>query len=201
MFLQDLRIREARLFTYVIASADLWYNAVNERTLYLRNDPVQGPVLRGEICEIGPDCHADLGQVLLEYALSCETCQDQDQAVEHLACMGERLGKILATRLYQDAPDLTVEEQVHGAFDFVIRSMGFQAQMAHTDTTARYDLACCPLVDTAHRTGLMQGIVTARRGFIALCESMLAALAPDWQMVRPVASQAGEPLVEIVLIH
>ncbi len=199
MLLKNLRIRESRLFTYVIGSADLWFNAVNERTLYLRNDPDIGPVVRGEICDFGPDCHADLSQVLLEYALSCQGCQDQDKAGELVECTNERLGRILATKLYQDMPGLPVIDQVCGAFEFMLQSMGFQARMEQTADSIRYDLACCPLEETAQKTGLMHGIVTARRGFIAMCVSMLETLAPGWTMVRPAACQVGDPLVEIVL--
>ena len=199
MRLKDLRIRESSLFTYVIASVDMHFSAVNERTLFLRNDPDIGPVVRGEICDLGPDCHADLGQVLLEYALSCEGCQDHDKASDLIECTGERLGRILATKLYQDAPDLPVTDQVCGAFEFILHSMGFQVQVEKINHSIRYDLDCCPLVETAERTGFMRGIVTARRGFITICASMLNVLAPEWTLVHPNHDQAEDPLVEIVL--
>ncbi len=199
MLLKNLHVRESRLFTYTIASSDKWFSAVNERTLYLRNDPDFGPVMRGEICELGPDCHADLGQVLLEYALSCEGCQDPNKADELVECVGERLGRILATKLYQDSPDLSVMDQVCGAFEFVLQSMNLPAQSEKTANYIRYDLVCCPLVETARKTGLMRGIVPARRGFIAILVSMLNSLAPQWTMVHPLASQAHAPLTEIIL--
>lgn len=199
MLLRNLQVRESRLFSYTIASADLWYSAINERTLYLRNDPEIGPVLRGEICDLDPDCHADLSQVLLEYGLSCQGCQDRDRAGELVECTGERLGRILATRLFQDAPGLPVVEQVCGAFEFILQSMGFPAQMEQAPGSVRYDLACCPLLETAQETGLSLGLVTARRGFVALCTSMLKALAPGWTMVKPAAGQVDGPFAEIVL--
>lgn len=201
MILKNLRVRESSLFTYVIGSADVWFSGVNERTLYLRNDPDLGPVVRGEICDLGPDCHANLGQVLLEYALSCEGCQVQDKSSELLVCLGERLGTIFAKKLYQDQDlvNLPILERVCGAFDFILQSMDLEFRMVQTADGIRYDLNCCPLVETAQQTGLLQGLVTARRGFIAICESMLALLAPEWEMIRPKASQANEPLREIVL--
>ena len=69
------RVREAQLFTYAIASSELRYSAVHERTIFLRSDP--DPIVRGEICDSGSDCYANLSQVLLEYAMSCECCQDE----------------------------------------------------------------------------------------------------------------------------
>jgi hypothetical protein len=199
MHRKDIRVRESSLFTYEIASGDMRFITLNERTLFLRNDPDNGPVMRGEICDLGPDCYADLSQVLLEYAVSCEGCRDHERAGELVACTGERLGRILARRLFQDAPELPVIDQVCGAFDFILHSMGADHRMEQGAGNVRYELVGCPLLDTAERTGFVRGLVAARQGFIALCDSMLNTLAPEWTMVRPTASQAGAPLAEIVL--
>ena len=199
MLLKDLQIRECRLFTYVIGSADVWFSAVNERTLYLRNDPTLGPVIRGEICDFSPECHVGLGQVLLEYALSCEGCQEQDNAGELVACVGERLGRILATRLFQDAPDLPEIDRITGAFTFLLQSLEAQAHMEVTASGIRYTLARCPLEQVAHDTGLLQGLAAARRGVIALCANLLHTAAPGWTLVQPTLADAGSPLRQLVL--
>jgi len=199
MLLKNFRIRESRLFTYAIASGDMRYIAINERTVYLRNDPVIGPVLRGEICELGPDCHANLSQVLLEYALSCEQYPDQDQQNEMVASMGERLGRLVAKKLYQDVTDLPVTDQVCGAFEFIFRSMGAQYQIETKDSLTKYDLSVSPFIEMAKKTGMSRGLIPARNGFIAICSGMLSTLAPQWRMTRPSMNQADNPLMEIVL--
>lgn len=194
-------VREIQLFKYVIASADMWYNAIDERTIYLRNDPELGPVIRGEVCGCGPGCHANLSQVLLEYAVSCKGCQDKDKAGGLVECAGERVGRILAARLYQDAPEDHPEAQVAAAFQFILRSMGVPFEVTQTPGLIRYQLAFCPLHETARRNGLVSGIPPARRGFVAICESMLANLAPDWQLTRPDKFTTAAPLLEIILQH
>jgi hypothetical protein len=192
-------IRETHLFTYVIASADLWYNPIDERTVYLRNDPDFGPIIRGEIGGCGPDCHANLSLILLEYALSCKGCQDKDKAGNLVECAGERLGKILSTRLYQDAPEMSTEEQVSEAFQFILRSMNAPHEVERTENTLRFVLDYCPLHETAEEVGLTSGIPVAYRGFVALLESMLQALAPTWQLIKPLKQETITPLSEIIL--
>ena len=193
-------VREARLFTYEIASADMRYEAINERMIYLRNDPGLGPVVRGEICEYGPDCHVDFSLVLLEYAMSCEGCQGQIGARELVECTGERLGRILAARLYQDMPGMPLKDQISGAFAFVLRSMRAEFQIEQVDNRLRYALAVCPLHVAAQAAGLTRWIAVAQGGFVALCTSLLQALAPEWVLVEPSKRGTGDPLTEIVLI-
>jgi hypothetical protein len=192
-------VREAQLFTYAIASSELRYSAVHERTIFLRNDP--DPVVRGEICECGPSCHANLSQVLLEYAMSCEGCQDRGAAGELVACTGERLGHILAARLYQDTPDVPVTDRVSGAFRFLLQSMGGEFTEEHLTNQLRYTLTRCPLHTAAQQTGLARAIPTARQGFIALCTSLLHTLAPDWVLIHPAPSADGDPLVAVVVAY
>jgi hypothetical protein len=199
MLQQPFSIRETQLFTYVVASGDMRYIPISERTIYLRNDPDLGPVVRGEIGDCGPVCYANLSQILLEYTMSCEGCQDPVQAGELVECIGERLGKILAARLFQDMPDLAVQDRVSGAFSFVLRSMAVSYKMEHTPGSLRYALADCPLHTTARPLALTRRVPVARRGFVALCDSMLRTLAPDWVLVQPSQHEAGEPLGEIVL--
>ncbi len=199
MLPNTLRVREARLFTYEIASADMRYEAINERLIYLRNDPDLGPVVRGEICEYGPDCHINFSLVLLEYAMSCEGCQGQIAARELVECTGERLGRILAARLYQDVSDLPVDEQVSGAFSFLLRSMRAEFKAEQAGNRLRYALAACPLHAAAQTAGLNRWISVAKDGFITLCSSLLHTLAPEWALVEPSTCGTDDPLTEIVL--
>jgi hypothetical protein len=65
-----LEMQETLLLRYPIASGDMKFIEVNQRDIYLRNDPASGIVLRGEIPDCGPGCYADLGQVILEYVMT-----------------------------------------------------------------------------------------------------------------------------------
>ena len=201
MLLKTLRIRETNLFTYTIASAEMRYIPIGERTIYLRNDSAIGPVLRGEICEHGPDCHANLSQILLEYAMSCEGCPDYEKASEMSECLGERLGRLMAKKLYQGDTllDFSMIEKVRSAFEFVLHSMGNQFQVEHTNNQIHFYFTSCPLAETAQKTGMLRSIVPARVGFIAICASMLNTLAPQWTLEEPRSQQANDPVTKIIL--
>lgn len=193
------RIRETRVFTYVIASADMWMSENNERCLCLRNDPEMGPVVRGEIDGMGPQHHANLSQVLLEYAMSCGACHDRDQVNEAVECTGHRLGSILARKLYQDTELPSPIDRICGAIEFILLSMDARFEATIAPDRITYQFPDCALTNTAHGAGLACGLVVARRAFIAICESMLGQLAPDWVMLHPTVDEASQPLTEITL--
>ena len=58
------------------------YTEVAEMEIYLRDDPKAGLVFRGEISGCKPGRFVDLGQILLQYAMSCEECREQSVAKE-----------------------------------------------------------------------------------------------------------------------
>ena len=60
------------LLSYKIASSNMRYIEINEREIYLRQDPQLGIVLLGEVPFCGPDCNANLSQMLLEYTMSTQ---------------------------------------------------------------------------------------------------------------------------------
>ena len=190
-------VRETQLFSYTVASGDMRAIDVNQRTVYLRGDAAGLPVMRGEVPGCSADCHANLSQVLLEYALSCQGCQDQAQAGELVACTMDRLGRLLAARLYQDAPAAVADERVARALRFVVASLDVPFVLERTPRSLRFELARCPLHTMAAQTGLSRGLSTARCGLVALCASMLQALAPDWTLTQPVRTDDG-PIIEIV---
>ena len=113
---KKVKIKEAPLLAYVIASADMRYIEINEREIYIRQDPVVGIVVRGEISGCGAGCYADLSQIFLEYAMSCEGCSDQTEGEKSVTRFGARLGAILAARLSEDYIGLSTIDQLSQAF-------------------------------------------------------------------------------------
>ena len=196
---KKVKIKEAPLLAYVIASADMRYIEINEREIYIRQDPVVGMVVRGEISGCGAGCYADLSQIFLEYAMSCEGCSDQTEGEKSVTRFGARLGAILAARLSEDYIGLSTIDQLSQAFEFILNSMAVPFTLERTDRNLRYTLAHCPLCESGKKTGLSREMALARLGFAVLCESILRSFAPDWSLLKP-SIQAPEPtLLEIVL--
>ena len=111
--------QDTHLLSFVIASADMRYVEVNERHVYLRQDPEMGLIVRGEMEGCGPACYIDLNQVLLEHALSCEGCKDQVIAEETAEHFGRRFAQALVTAFGVKASDASPADRLAETTDAV----------------------------------------------------------------------------------
>ena len=187
------------LLSYKIASSNMRYIEINEREVYLRHDPQLGPILQGEVPLCGPDCNANLGQMLLEYTMSCEDCRDQAMTAKLVDQFGDRLGEQLMARLYgsiQVAPDI---DHVSETMDIILNSMGVAFQKDRKADHLRYDLAHCPIHEAARNSGLNLWVATAHRAFVALCNYIVHVLAPEWTLVQPSVPETDVPLDNILI--
>ncbi len=192
---------DSPLFNYSIASADMRYIEIGERLLYLRADPELGPVVRGEILGCGPGCYVDLSQVFLEFTMSCEGCREEDVIDEALVYFGERLGKLLSSRLYPDEKKDAAVDRLVGMFDCIFRSMNVPYSMEQEQSRLHYSFASCPFCDNEAYAGFTRSMDMARLGFVSLCESILHNIAPGWVLEKPAKTDINNPLLEVVLIR
>lgn len=189
--------KDALLFSYVVASADMRYIEVTEREIYLRMDPEHGPVVRGEFSGCGSGCFADLNQIFLEYAMSCEGCKDQRRTEEEIVHFGERLGKVLGARLSGQYGDPISAERLSKAFSIVLNSMDVPFVEERSAGNLLYTLEFCPLCASGSKTGMGREMAVARLGFAAFSESLVHTLAPDWRVVSPTVREPVDALLEI----
>jgi hypothetical protein len=185
------------LFNYTLASADMRYIEIGERLIYLRTDPLRGTVLRGEIEGCGSACHVDLSQIFLEFTLSCEGCRQKDVMEEALVYFGERLGKLLASRLYPQDDSTPTLDRLTGIFACVFTSMNLPFSLDQEVGSLHYQFNKCPFCDNEQFAGFFRSLEMARLGFISLCESILQNLAPGWILVKPTRQDISNPLLEV----
>ncbi len=188
--------QDTHLLSFVIASADMRYVEVNERHVYLRQDPEMGLIVRGEMEGCGPACYIDLNQVLLEHALSCEGCKDQVIAEETAEHFGRRLAKALIDHLDREAP---AADRLATIYECLLRSMAVPFEVQREAQTLRYELAYSPLHQAAEGRALNLGLPMARWTFVTVCESIAETLAPEWELLHPVYRPATRPLQTIEL--
>ncbi len=191
--------RDSLLFTYVIASADMRYIERSEREIYLRTVEGTGPIVRGEIPECGPACHANLGQILLEYAMSCEGCKDDVIEAEMAEQFGERIAHVLASRLSQSQPDAPAFDRLESALLCVLNSMGVPFTLEKAADRLRCQLGEDPFDVAAAESGIQRGAAMARHAFVSLCSSLVSMLAPEWELERPSETELSEPFSEIII--
>ncbi len=191
---------ETPLYTYIVASGDMRYIAINQRNIFLRQEAETGLLLRGELPGCGAGCHADLAQIFLEYALTCEGCKTLQEAGEYVRSFGERLAEQLARQLMPEISGLPTEERLQRAFDLVVKSLKTPFHLERASESLRWILETCPLCESGEKSGLARELASARLGFAAFCARLLAVLAADWRLLSPSPAQAEQPLLEISLI-
>jgi len=189
------------LYTYVIASGDMRYIEINQRNLFLRHDPNLGLLLRGELPGCGPGCYADLSQVLLEYAMTCEGCKSPQEASEYVASFGRRLGEILAQQLLLEFSAPLAEDRLRAALEILLKSMVVPYACEVFPQRLSFTLEYCPLCESGDSSGMSRELVMARYSFASLCASFVVTLAPGWKVVTPTEQDAEQALLALVVEH
>jgi hypothetical protein len=167
--------------------------------VFLRKDPALGIVVRGEIPGCGEGCYADLSQIFLEYALSCEGCSEQIVASESMSRFGIRLGKHLSANLCRLDDGLSTVDQLSVVYECILNSMNVPYTVDRTPNKIHYKLAYSPLDKAANNAGFSRVLPIARKSFFALCQSVLRMLSSEWFLTRPSEDEIDHPLLEIVI--
>ena len=191
--------RGERLLSYVVASSDMRYIEINKRDVYLQNDPELGLIVRGEVPECGPECRANLSQMLLEYSMSCVDCRDHATTTRHIVQFGQHLGEKLIAKFKEIDPEAAGPDRASQVMDIVLNSMGAAFQKDLTTEHLRYELAHCPIHEAAASSGLTRWIAAAHGAFVALCNDIVHELAPEWELALPAEAETEEPLETILI--
>jgi hypothetical protein len=196
---ETLEIKDTPVFSYALASADMRYIEVGEREIYLRDDLNSGLIFRGEIPGCGPDYFVELNEILLEYAMSCEGCREDRIASQEVIRFGEHLGEALAARTYQKAAEWKESEKLSSVFNCVLNSMSAKFIEEIKVDQIEYSLECCPLSECARDTGFNRSVEMAGLSFIALCNTLITALASDWKLIQPIVDETYIPIHKIII--
>jgi hypothetical protein len=191
-------VQETRLLSYVIASGDMRHIPVNEREVFLRRQPDGRLVIRGEVPECGADCHVNLSQILFEYAISCEDCKDRISSADSEERFGQHLGQVFVAGINPILIGQPPAEQLTEAMEIISGSMNVGYTKEFTGDAIRFDLHECPIHKAANEPGYALRLTVAHLGFVALCESVLATLAPDWELIHPAERESDVPIEKLV---
>lgn len=171
------------VYSFTIASGDMFYSEMNQRDIYVRDDPVSGFHIWGEIPGGGNAC-ANLGNVLLEYAMSAAAQGDLPQAYRQMDCFGRRLGESLAVQILRGTAGESSTNRAACALECVLEAMDVHFVVEQHGDELIYTLDCCPLCEKSEHTGLSQ-VELAHHGLNALCYTMIRALDPEFRVRLP----------------
>ena len=172
------------LCRYPIASADMYYEEVNQRDVCVCDDPEKGFRIWGEIPGAGDVTAVGLCHVLLEYAMYCQTWRDSSQAYCHMQQFGEHLGIALAKYLRDSISMAGAANPGSCALECVLESMNAHFTVEQIGPELQFIVAGCPLHETAEQTGLRE-VELAHWGLNALCQSLVHAIEPDLNVQAP----------------
>ncbi|MBM3144629.1 MAG: hypothetical protein FJ010_06590 [Chloroflexi bacterium] len=176
--------RVKRLCNYSIASADMYYSALEQRDVYVRESPQEGLRLWGETPSGGPATSVDLCQVLLEYAMYCRSWCGMPEASYRMKNFGERLGHDLAIFLEESTPVRLADNPGVCALEAVVEAMNAYLVIERVGPELHFIIADCALYEAAERTGL-RNVELAQLGLNALCQSLIHTIDPHLVLTAP----------------
>jgi hypothetical protein len=184
------------LFSYPIASADMFYSVENEREVCISHDPDFGFHIWGELLGVGEKSAVDLCDIFFEYALTCSALGDYSQTLRSMESFGVRLGKHLAE--YVKAINLVERNQDWGTFALgcVMEAMHATAIMEQGDSGFRFIVQSCPICESA-RGMCLPYVDLVHLGFYKLCQSLIKELDPYLKLCAP-AFSAADHLFSVV---
>lgn len=185
---------ERPILTYQITSGPMWYEAVNERTVYLQGDPEAGFCLYGEMPGGSEISSVNLAHVLLEFAMAWHAPGDASEARRQMQVFGRHLGEALADQMAQAGPVNDVLGRAADALEDVFRSLDASFAYRQTESEVHYQLDPCPLKVAAEVAGTEREVELAHHALNAICQGVVGALGPELRIQLP-----GGPNVEQVI--
>ncbi len=192
--------RITRLCRYNIASADMYYCEVDQREVCVRDDPVKGLRIWGEIPGEGAITAVDLCQIFLEYAMYCQTWRDSSQACCAMQKFGECLGEALARYVRDKIPIGRAANPGAYALECVLKSMNAHFTIEQVGPELHFVVAGCQLQETAEQTRLME-VELAHYGVNALCQSLVHTIDPEMVVRAPLEADADHTFSVMTPVH
>jgi hypothetical protein len=161
------------------------YAVENERTVYLQGAPETGFSLYGEIPDGGEAAFVNLGEVLLEFAMSWDVPGAPTEARRQMQIFGTHIGEALADQSARAKPVNGVLGRAACALEDVFRSMDASFAYRQSKSEMHYELDRCPLHAVAQVTGMRREAELAHHALNAICQSLVSAIDPELQIQLP----------------
>ena len=180
----DIQSRFSRLYRYSIACADMYYTELEQRDVFVRDDPENGFRIWGEIAGRGPATSVSLCQMFLEYAMYSQSWCSPDEAIFNIRAFGKNLGLALARFIADYSPTDSSTSKGTCGLMCLLESMNVKFEITHVGNDLRFIFASCPLTDIAEQTGLRE-VDLALYGVNAMCQSLVSTLDPELILHTP----------------
>lgn len=183
----NIQFRSKHLYRYAIGCGDMHYTEIEQRDVFVQDDPENGFRVWGEIVGGGPATSVCLCQMFLEYAMFSQSLCNPDQATSNIMAFGKNLGLALANFIQSYSPANESSSKGTCGLMCVLEALNVKFEVFQVGSELRFIFATCPLVEKAEQTGLHE-VDLAMYGVNAMCQSLVNALDPNLVLHTPQAT-------------
>ncbi len=181
----SINARPTLICRYPIASTDMYYNEVGQRDVYAYDDLVHGFQIWGELTGAGEQTAISLCEIFLEYAMFCQTGQEENQSYSLMESFGSGLGQAVAMYLMDNIFLDGFPNPGVCALECVLETLRVDFTIHQIGPELRFIICDCPFDKTAGQTGLPQSEL-AHVGLNAMCQGLLKVIQPELPVASPI---------------
>jgi hypothetical protein len=181
----NIQTKPTLICRYPIASTDMYYSEVGQRDVFVRDDLAQGFQIWGELTGAGEETSISLCEIFLEYALSCQTGYEENQAYGMMESFGSGLGQAVAMYMLDSVFLDGFPNPGVCALECVLETLKVNFTVHQLGPELRFIICDCPFEKTAAQTGLPQSEL-AHVGLNAMCQGLLYVIQPELPVASPV---------------
>jgi hypothetical protein len=170
---------------YPIASGDMYYGEVGQRDVYVRDDLLHGFQIWGELTGAGEETAISLCEIFLEYAMTCQTGYEEEQAYALMESFGSGMGQAIAMYMLDNIFQDGVPNPGICALECIMETMKVDFTLHQIGPELRFIICDCPFEKTAGQTGLPQSEL-AHVGLNAMCQGLLNIIQPELPVASPI---------------
>lgn len=176
--------RVSRIYRYVVGCADMFYEEVQQRDVFVSDDPNKGFRIWAEIVNAGPKTSIGICEIFCEYAMYIRSWCELREAEYHMSSFGEKIGTALAKFIQTSPPAEMNQNPGVCTLMCLWESMNIQFAVEQVGPEMHFFFANCPLEDAARRTGLRE-MDLALCGVNSLCQTLIHKIDPHLEILSP----------------
>ncbi len=181
----NIQAKPTLICRYPIASSDMYYSEVGQRDVFVRDDLIHGFQIWGELTGGGEETSISLCEIFLEYAMSCQTGYEEDQAYAVMESFGSGLGQAVAMYMLDNIFLAGFPNPGVCAMECVLETLKVDFTLHQIGPELRFIICDCPFERAAAQTGLPQSEL-AHVGLDAMCQGLLKVIQPELPVASPV---------------
>jgi hypothetical protein len=163
----------------------MYYNEEGQRDVFVRDDPLHGFQIWGQLTGNGEETSIPFCEIFLEYAMFCQTSFDEANAYALMESFGSGMGQAVAVYMLDNIFMAGFPNPGVCALECLLETLHVNFTIHQLGPELRFIICDCPFDKTAGQTGLPQSEL-AHVGLNAMCQGLLKVIQPELPVASPV---------------